>query len=62
MEITNKVDFKIGDLIEFDFFGRKLRGKIMHIGNHGYWIKYNPGCGGSGRARCPFEAARPATA
>jgi hypothetical protein len=49
--------FKAGDSISFNYFGKQESGVIETVGKHGYWIKSDPVCYGSGSKRCPFEDA-----
>lgn len=49
--------FDVGDLIEFDFFGKQKRGRIIQIGKYGYWIDDTLGCTGCGSIRCDFDKA-----
>ncbi len=48
--------YKVGDLIEFDFFGTIKRGSINSIGKHGYWIASDHTVNGS--IRCEFHKAK----
>jgi len=49
---------EVGDLIEFDYFGRTERGRIRQVGNHGYWISDRWSGSGNGSIRCPFNKAK----
>jgi hypothetical protein len=63
MEKANEsMAFVVGDYIEFDYWNGFQwvleSGKIETVGKHGYWVKSDPVCYGTGSIRCPFDQAR----
>jgi hypothetical protein len=54
-------EFKVGDRVRFDYFGKHEEGTIETVGKHGYWIgSTTGGCYGTASIRCPFSDAKKA--
>lgn len=51
----NTERLKVGDRIEFNYFGQMKRGTIETVGDHGYWMPNDSTPNGS--IRCSFGKA-----